>query len=234
MSFFERCAQLTPFLDAIRAQEPQLLLIFGDSNTANAHFTRGSKQWGELLHQELRDQCQSQSVLYLNSGISGDCTVRGLKRWHSDVARFQPNCAIFAMGTNDRRLKDAEFRAAVHRALDGFARLGSRVLVRTPIPILEKEPAPAHLWLTDSPLRERAQALCDIARERDLPLCDVYGHWHAQSADGTLDAGPLFADAVHSSALGHQHVARSILPAFGLAPTFCWERQGTAKADGTY
>lgn len=225
-----RCEHLAPFLEAVRHQEPQLLLAFGDSNTCNAQYSAGAKQWGELLHSELRDQCSSQSLLFLNSGISGDCTVRGLRRWHSDVARFAPDCAIFAMGTNDRRLAAAEFRAAVERCLDRFAALGTRVLIRTPVPIMENEPKPAHLWRDDGALGERVAILRAIAEERALPLCDVYAHWHALEAAGTLSIGALMRDPVHTNGAGHQQVCRSVLPAFGCTPTFSWERAEASAA----
>ena len=214
-----RCEVLHTFCEAIRQGEPTLFTTFGDSNTCNAHYSQGDKQWGELLHSELRDQLGSQSVLYLNGSISGDCTIRGLKRWYSDFDRFHADL-IFAMGTNDRRLKPAEFHDAIERTLDRCEAMGTRVLMRTPIPIIEFEPAPAHLWPDDKDLRERVDIIREIADTYALPLVDVYADWWDQEKAGTLNAPELFGDAVHTNGNGHRQVARSILPAFGLEPTF--------------
>ena len=224
--FFKRCENLQPFIDAISHEEPGLLCLFGDSNTCNTDFTKGAKQWGELLHSELRNQYSTQSVLLINAAISGMDTIGGLQRWHSDIARFQPDCAIYSHGSNDaNRVSADEFRDAMNRSLDKFAAMGTRVLVRTPVPVLEYEPKPGHIWHENVKADKIREIILEIADQRQLACVDVYAQFLAAEKEDNFDFESLMHDAVHTNALGHQMVYRCVAPAFGLKPHLSWESE---------
>jgi lysophospholipase L1-like esterase len=232
---FLRCHELKGFLEDVRKKSPKLMLSFGDSNTCNAHYAEGSKAWGELLHSEMRDQLQSQSLLYLNSSISGDCVKKGLARWETDVHRFQPDLAFFCMGSNDaKRLSPELFRELTNEVLDRFKAMGTLVVMRTPIPVMEYDPKPEHFWDGDRQLKGLCSVIRDIADERELPFVDVYRRWWALESEGKIEVGHMYTDAVHANAKGHQIVCQTMLKAFGLSSDFVWQRKQNASADGSY
>lgn len=224
-TYLSNCQKLQPFVERIKNHEHVLLLAYGNSNTCNAQFTRGGKQWPELLHSELRDQLSTQSILMLNSGISGDTALDGLARFETDVARFKPDCTIVRMGSNDaKRLSETEFYDAMALTLDKLSQLDSLPLLLTSTPVLEYEPKPGHIWQGDFSRREKMDVIRRIAGERQCPFVDIDAHWHDLEKDGKLPLEELMTDAVHTNALGHQLVCRTVAPAFGLQPTFTWER----------
>lgn len=225
--FMQRTEPLAAFGAWLREGKHALLLALGDSNTCNTGFTRGAKQWPELLHSELRDRYQTQKILLVNSGISGDTVHNALQRWHTDVARFMPTLAIVCFGSNDaNKLDDAEFAEGLAEIVDRLQALSCGVLLRTPTPIMEFKPEPGHIWKEDRKLKRRVEQILELAARRELPCVDVYAHWCALEAAGELRMPELMTDAVHTNAAGHAMVFRSLAPAFGLPPVLAWERVG--------
>ncbi len=220
----ERAEKLAPFCERLRRKEHALLLALGDSNTCNTTFTRGGKQWPELLHSELRDHFGTQSVLLLNSGISGHDCQDVLRRLETDALRFRPDLTVLCLGSNDVRLTVDVFRAGMNEIIDRIEAGGGQVLLRTPTPIVEVEPPPKHLWTNDTEQRARIEIIREIAAERSLAFVDTYAQWWELEAAGWLPVNGLMHDQVHTNAIGHQIVCRGLLPAFGAPPTFAWER----------
>lgn len=217
--------KLQPFLDRLGAGDPCLLLALGDSNACNATFTAGGKQWPELLHSELRIRYQTQQVLLVNAGVCGATVRDALARWESDVARFRPEMTVVCLGSNDaKRMTDDEFDEGLCEVLDRLAAMGSGVLLRTPTPVMEYEPAPEHLWTGDELLRGKVERIRRIAADRALPFVDTYAHWWELEEAGTLTVGGLMHDAVHTNAKGHQLVYRGLAAAFDLPEKLHWER----------
>jgi len=220
----ERAETLAPFCERLQRKDHALLLALGDSNTCNTAFTHGAKQWPELLHSELRDRFGTQSVLLVNSGVSGDDCRNVLARLETDALRFRPQLTVLCLGANDRRLTVEQFRSGMDGIIDRLEAAGSLVLLRTPTPIVEVEPPPKHLWTNDADLRERVAIIREIARLRALAFVDTYAQWWDFEAAGWLPVQSLMRDQVHSAALGHQLVCRGLLPAFGAPASFAWER----------
>jgi lysophospholipase L1-like esterase len=217
--------QLQPFLSALQAKRHQVLIALGDSNTCNAQFTSGLKQWPELLHDELRGQFGTQAITLINAGISGDAATEVLARLERDVLRHHPDLVVVCLGPNDsNRLTDAEFERGLETILDRIAAQGARFALRTPTPIVEMEPAPKHLWRGDDKLRAKIAIIRAIAARRRCAFIDTYEQFWALEQAGTLESGSLFFDAVHTNGMGHRLVCRGMLPAFGCVERFVWER----------
>lgn len=224
--YIYRSQQLKRFTEMLTHKEPCLLSAFGDSNTCNTNFTHGGKQWIEQLHSELRNHYNTQAVLLCNAGVSGNTILDGLKRFHTDVERFRPDCCIIAMGSNDaKRVSNVDFEAGLHRCIDRLEALGTSILVRTSTPVLEYEPKPGHIWQGATELCEKNAINLQVAEERNLAAVDVYRHWCDLEAAGELEIENVMHDAVHSNALGHALVFRSIAPVFGLDTQLSWERE---------
>lgn len=221
---YARADKLQPFLERLQAGEFCLLAALGDSNTCNTNFTHGAKQWIEHLHSELRNHYNTQRVLMINAGVSGNTIIDGLERFDTDIARCQPHCCIVAMGSNDaKKISDDAFRDGLNRCIDQLHALDCIPVIRTSTPILEYEPGPGHIWLGDDKLRDKNDINRSVAEERELAFVDVYAHWEELEASGALNMPSLMHDAVHTNARGHEQVFRSIAPLFGLEGDFPWE-----------
>ncbi len=217
MDFYKNTDKLAPFLDRLKAKEHVLLCALGDSNTCNTNFTAGAKQWPELLHSKLRDVYSTQTVLLVNSGVSGNAVNNVLDRFETDVARFRPDCTALCLGSNDaNRLSDEAFETGMNECIDRILALDSLLLLRTPTPIMEYEPKPEHLWKDDVKLQSKIGIIRKIAEERECPFVDIYGLWHSLEAEGRLDILPLMHDAVHTNGAGHALVFEHIMQVFDI------------------
>ena len=225
---------LGPFIDRLRRRQLAVLVALGDSNTCNASFTAGHKQWPELVHTELRGRYQTQRILLVNAGICGDTVVGALARLDSDVLAFGPSLTVVSFGSNDAtRIPADQFRERLNELVDRLESAGSVVALRTSPPVMELEPAPPHIWRDD----DEHWRLMDINREvavaRGLPLVDIHGMWIELEERGQLQIGDLMHDCVHPNEHGHRLMARQMAPLFGMPPTFHWERGGSAGAEET-
>jgi len=210
--------KLKPCIDRIKAGEPFLFVTLADSNTNNTHFSNGAKQWPELLAAELKSQYKTQRVLVLNAGVSGDSIREAMARFDTDVARFRPELTILSLGSNDsKRLTDDEFREGLNCCFGQLADLGSAVLLLTPTPVKELEPAPPHIWKGDDQLRAKVAVLREFAVQRGVAMVDIYEAWQEMDRAGTLDISTLTCDEVHLNADGHALIFRQLAPAFGLS-----------------
>jgi len=215
---------LEPFLGMLQRKESALLLALGDSNTDNTNFTRGGKQWAELLHTELKNHYATQRLFLFNSALSGNTVLDALNRFDTDVAAFKPSLTLFCLGSNDRKLTPDVFEKGFHDCIDRLESAGSSVLVFTPAPIMERKPEPPHIWRDDKELGRNVEIIRKIVATRTVTFIDLYQKIRDMEESGELEIFPLMADEVHLNDAGHQLVFRLFAPVFGLPPSFAWER----------
>jgi lysophospholipase L1-like esterase len=216
---------LEPVTRRLRESTDTTIVALGDSNTCNATFTGGAKQWPELLHAELRIHFATQRVLLVNAGICGDTARGGLARLKTDVLRFSPHLTIVSFGSNDaKKVSREEFGEQINEMVDRLHKGGSAVLLRTAPPVMELEPPPPHIWRVDDAHRELMEVNRQVAVERRLPFVDNFGMWYDLEDQGKLNIASLMHDCVHTNARGHALIARQIAPAFGMPPSLHWER----------
>jgi lysophospholipase L1-like esterase len=212
---YRRCDPLLAFVDALRRKERRWLCTLGDSNTCNTQFTRGGKQWPELLHSALKEAAGTQTLMLANAGVSGDTVQEALARFDHDVARVRPDLTIVCLGSNDaNRLDDAVFAAGLGDMVDRLRTLGGQVVLRTPTPVWERKPS--RIWPGDDKLQSKVACIRALADARDLPLIDTYALWQEAARRGELHIAEVMSDEVHTDAVGHRLVFRQLLPAFGL------------------
>lgn len=214
MDYAENPERLQPVLDKMLARQPVLMVALGDSNTCNVNFTDGAKQWPELLQEGLKGRYGYQELFLFNAGICGDTVQDAGRRLERDVLRYHPDLVVVCFGTNDRRLDIETFRREFVAVCERLERAGATVLLRTTIPIMERNPAPAHVWKDDQDLRERLEVVRTVARERKLALFDTYRAWVEAEASGALHMGDVMKDEVHSNAAGHRLVFEQLLVLF--------------------
>ncbi|MEJ6006650.1 arylesterase [Paucibacter sp. AS339] len=83
---------------AAAAKEAPLLLVVGDSLSAEYGLTRG-QGWVALMEQRLREQKRPHRVL--NASISGDTTAGGRARLGALLQQHKPSIVVIELGGND-------------------------------------------------------------------------------------------------------------------------------------
>ena len=102
-----------------------------------------------------------------------------------------------------------EFRAACERMLDDFARITPRLVLVTPIPFERpSEPVPDVSERNDE-LAEIARIIRDVAKERTLPVVDLYSE-----LSGTSER--MTGDGLQLTPKGHAIVARAFARQLGI------------------
>lgn len=80
------------------AHEPQHILVFGDSLSAEYGLPRGSG-WVSVVEQRLENRNQAYQIR--NASISGDTTIGGLRRLPQVLKEFEADIVVLQLGAND-------------------------------------------------------------------------------------------------------------------------------------
>ena len=80
------------------AAPPQVLLVFGDSLSAEYGLVRGSG-WVALLERRL--QQSGRDIQVVNASVSGETTAGGRSRISGVLARVRPRWVLVELGAND-------------------------------------------------------------------------------------------------------------------------------------
>jgi len=110
------------------APQPPLILILGDSLSAEYGLKRGSG-WVALLEERLRKEGRREQIH--NASISGETTAGGRTRLPTLLAKYQPRIVVIELGGNDalRGLSLAGTEANLREMIRASRATGARVLV---------------------------------------------------------------------------------------------------------
>ena len=153
----------------------------------------------------------SVSVNIINAGISGDRSVRGIKRLERDVLRHNPDLTVVCYGLNDCRWHDTsidEYVGALRGIFEGIKKTDSELIFMTPnmmntrvsyhmtdpffVEIAEDAAKKQNTGLFDKHI-DAARELC---REMDVTVCDCYAIWKKLDASG-VDVTELLANKIN-------------------------------------
>ena len=150
----------------------------------------------------------------INAGISGDSAQGGLARVERDLLPYHPDLTVVCFGLNDCT-NGTEGLKRYHDSLAMIVRLlkqsGSEVILMTPQPVCAR----VHTQLRGENLRKLAgelvnlfeegifdcymQQMREVAKEEDVPLCDVYARWMTLYHNG-VDITDLLANYLNHPA----------------------------------
>ncbi|MEP7283307.1 MAG: arylesterase [Rubrivivax sp.] len=113
---------------SVSGAAPPLLLVVGDSLSAEYGLTRG-QGWVALLERRLASQ--QREVRVVNASISGDTTSGGRTRLPALLARHRPQVVVLELGGNDalRGLPLASTEANLRAMAQAARAVGARVLI---------------------------------------------------------------------------------------------------------
>lgn len=133
----------------------------------------------------------------INAGISGGCAIDGAERVERDVLRFSPDLCVVCFGLNDSSLIDIEtYKKSIAEIFDKLLKENIEVIFMTPNMMCSnvschiKEPYIRDFaeriskTQNDGKLEEFLQAAKEIAKSRNIPVCDCYNKWKMLAENG--------------------------------------------------
>ncbi len=203
------------FIEKLKRREHVELVCTGDSITQRCYHTHGQPGYAGLFYDRLREKYQTYDVFLFNTGRSGSATPDLLSRVERDVIRFAPDFATVMIGMNDAAQGEAGlpgFRARLTEIVDRIAGAGIELMLMT------QNCIPPGLPEGSSGTARRAlpaytEAIRQVARERDVPLCDVSADFERRLKENSDAYWFLLNDPIHPNETGHAAIAALLMAA---------------------
>lgn len=198
------------------------IVAFGDSVTQGARelgVLKPRETYHYFLHQSLEEHFPLTTFNTINSGISGETVAQGSRRLEQDVLSHRPDLVLVAFGLNDA----AEGLDQLHRFKEQLGEVVEQIYRSTPAAVVLLSPPamatqrsnrihPKHEPVADTLievqsggiLKQFAQSVGELAREKAAPFVDVYAGWERLMEDG-VDCNAWFANGLnHPDERGHR------------------------------
>jgi len=206
---------------AVALKKGDRIVFLGDSITQGGG---GAAGYITVFKKTLDEKQKDLAIETVNAGISGNKVPDLQRRVDKDVVARKPNLVFIYIGINDvwhgekdptRGTSKDKFEAGLKEVIGKITATGSKVIVCTPTVIGEKKAGANSL---DKQLDEYADVSRRVAKEMNLPLCDLrkafVEHLKANNADDK-EKGILTTDRVHLNAAGNKLVAETMLKMVG-------------------
>ena len=132
----------------------------------------------------------------INAGISGNKASNGLDRLQKDVLDKKPDIVFVCFGLNDSNWSLINYRAAMSEIFDKLIENGIKPILLTPNMkctyvsdkaiecslVAAKKSAETQ---NSGRMDETVEISREVAREREIEICDVYAEWKKMYASGT-------------------------------------------------
>ena len=158
-----------------------------------------------LLHRGLAERFPYAVINVIVTGIGGENSEQGAKRFRRDVLNLRPDVITIDYGLNDRAIGLARSEKAWRRMIEMALARHIKVILLTPTPDLT-----AHLDDPNDPLNEHAEQIRRLAAEYHVGLVDSLALFEAKVRSGT-PLKTLMAQSNHPNYQGHQIVAAGLL-----------------------
>ena len=192
-------------IEQLESEEPNRIVFAGDSITHGALHTYGWRDYGQLFSERLRYELERHRDFCIKTASSGWTTQDVKKDIDWNILQFEPSIVSIMLGTNDAKKAQEgvrDFEDSYNYILDELDKCRSLFLLHTMNPVLDS----AKDILGDLPLY--AQAVRNIALQRDLPLIDHYSHWEQMRAKDASRIVGWMNDQTHPNERGHRAFAR--------------------------
>ncbi|HUG69152.1 MAG TPA: GDSL-type esterase/lipase family protein [Pirellulaceae bacterium] len=190
------------------AGKPVRIVCFGDSVTGVYYHTGSRRAYTDMLGIALRGISPQAKVEMINAGISGHTTVNALARIDRDVLSHQPDLVTVMFGLNDMtRVPLDEYRANLREIVAKCQAVGSEVVLATPNNVIDTSGRPTEKLI------HYCDAVREVGRELNVPVCDVYRELDAIRAHNAFDWRLLMSDAIHPNMDGHRRMATALAQA---------------------
>lgn len=203
--------------DAPPLKKGERIVFLGDSITQGGG---GPKGYVTLIKKELAGKHKDLGIEVVNAGISGNKVPDLQRRLDKDVIAKKPTLVVVYIGINDvwhgerdpaRGTTPEKYEAGLKEIIGKIQKAGARVVLCTPTVIGEKKTGTNTL---DAKLDQYAEISRKVAKETDVPLCDLrkaFVDYLAKHNADDEEKGVLTTDRVHLNDAGNKLVAETIL-----------------------
>ncbi|MBR6050494.1 MAG: GDSL family lipase [Clostridia bacterium] len=147
----------------------------------------------------------------VNSGISGDNTYRGRRRFERDVAKYSPDLVVVSYGLNDSTggiSKLGEYKDNLAEIFDKVAATGAECIfltqnmmcIKVSCHLSEENHRAAAENLArvqnDGVLKAYFDGAKEVAAAHDVKVCDIYSAWETMAKAG-VDTTELLANRLN-------------------------------------
>lgn len=202
----QEVAKPTKTIAALEAGKEEVRVVcFGDSITGVYYHSGGRRAYTDMLGIALQRSYPNAKIKMINAGISGHTTVNALQRIQKDVLAHKPHLVTIKFGMNDvTRVPLDQFRKNTNQIIDLCEGVGAEVVLCATNAVLETPRRPS------AKLIEYCDVVRDIAKERKLPLADVYVAYDRVRQSNLEEFHLLMSDEIHPNMDGHELIATTI------------------------
>ena len=217
--------------EAPHAGKTVTIVAFGDSTTA----PRGALQvYADCLKSELPKKGIQAAII--NAGVGGNTTAAAKARFEKDVLERRPDLAVIQFGINDStvdvwkqppatesRVKKNQYAENLGYFVDKLREKGCQVILMTPNPMrwtpgLKGQYGRPPYRPDDADgfnvtLSRYADCARAVARQKKVPLVDVYAAYQAYGKVKGHSMDELLLDGMHPNDRGHRLTASLLIEA---------------------
>jgi acyl-CoA thioesterase-1 len=189
-------------------REPMTRIVaIGSSNTAKGYHCEGQYNWLDWLDVGI-SQWWGRKHITINAGVSGQTCRECLNRFDRDVALFQPNVVIVAVGGNDalpdKHVSPQDFRRDLGEMVDRIEAIPQCVAVLQTYYSFDLERMTGKEKGRARQFPAYMQIVREVARAKGVPLIDHLPRWERLRLTDPKTYRACMRDLLHLSPLGHQ------------------------------
>lgn len=161
-----------------------------------------------LTHVEVRERYPTSVTSFICTGIGGENSEQGAKRFASDVLAKKPDVVTIDYSLNDRPIGLRRARVAWTRMIEQAKSTGVKVILLTPTADMR-----AKMSSPDDPLVKHAQQVRELAAEHHVGLADSFAAFQAYTAAGK-PLQEIMSQGNHPNRAGHELVVSELVKWF--------------------
>ena len=190
--------------ELLREGKPLSIVCLGDSVTAGTSLTNGdSERYTVLLQEKLRAHYKNDKISVKCLGVGGAHLDSAISWINRDFAGDPPDLATIMVGYNDKTAANSVDYFA--RGLKDFINVfAAKTKGKTALLLIPTIPGTGYRF---DMMDDYAQVFRDVAKEANLPLCDVQKVFKSLGKD---KIGDYMADMAHPNSKGHELFADTL------------------------
>ncbi len=202
----EHSTGLAKTLQKLKANQPTKVVCLGDSVTGVYYHTGGHRAYTAMVEVALEIAFPKVEVTAINAGISGNTTADGIRRLEKDVLAHKPDLVTVMFGLNDMvRVPIPDFKVNLGKIIERCRGAGAEVLLCTPNSVINTTNRRI------ATLVEYCEAVREIAKKYQVPLCDVHATYEALRSRDPVAWRMILSDEIHPNMDGHKLIAETIV-----------------------
>jgi acyl-CoA thioesterase-1 len=191
-----------------------MIVALGSSSTAGAGASSAETTYPSRLMVELAQRFQTQPIMVLNRGISGERAIDMLARFDESVAAEHPDLVLWQVGTN------AVLRGYEHSKSDSVIREGIRKTKAIGADLVLIDPQYAPKVIAQPDIEDMVALISSAAAQEKVDVFHRFAlmrHWH--DIDGIPFEAFLSSDGLHMNDWGYSCFAKALADAVADAAT---------------